>query len=70
MFLNLLLPLIALGFGIIVGSAILTSVMLQRIHNVLSTISETIRELKRTTELLDHRVSEIEKQIDTINNIE
>lgn len=69
MLLNLLLPFIALGFGIIVGSAILTSVMLQRIHNVLSTISETIRELKRTTELFNHRISRIEKQIDKINNI-
>lgn len=62
MLLNLLLSLI-------VGIICLMSWMFKRNLEIDKDTQMLVRRMITTMELLDHRVSEIEKQLDKINNI-
>ena len=62
MLLNLLLSLI-------VGIICLMSWMFKRNLEIDKDTQMLVRKMITTMELLDHRVSEIEKQLDKINNI-
>lgn len=53
----------------ILGLIIVILWMLKSVFDCISTMDQSTKKLAKVTDLLDHRLSHLEKQMDEINNI-